>query len=52
MSVQGDKKNRKRIEKISCLSELTKKKRKTDFRKQAAHQINIARQIKYASVNQ
>ncbi|WP_156136206.1 hypothetical protein [Photobacterium gaetbulicola] len=52
MSVQGDEKTRKRIEKISCLSELTKKKRKTEFRKQASHQINIAREIKYASVKQ
>ncbi|QIA65463.1 hypothetical protein GT360_18160 [Vibrio astriarenae] len=50
MSVQGDEKTRKRIQKINCLRELTRKKRKTEFREQASQQINIAREIKYASV--
>ncbi|MDR9827461.1 hypothetical protein RCJ22_17785 [Vibrio sp. FNV 38] len=50
MSVVGDEKTRKRIKKISCLHELTRKKRKTDFREQASYQINIARETKYASL--
>lgn len=50
MSIQGDQKTRKRIKKVSCLHELTRKKRKTEFREQASYQINVAREIKYATV--
>ncbi len=49
MSIAGDEKTRMRIKKVNSLYELSRKKRKTEFRKQASQQINIAREIKYSA---